>query len=157
QFDAIVRAHEKERLAMPIAALEASGAPYHNFLFMHLRRLAWFVPSLLSMWLDAPPALTTIGPILRAAAGLEVDAWRWEPREEAALGSFFDVVLRAVLATPVEAAAGRALETVRLAAAMHVSVTPLLETWMSERATLAEDHLLAALDASQARDARRFL
>ena len=61
-FDAILRAHKRERLAVPIQALRAAGAPYHGFERMHRRRLAWFVPSLLASWLPARRA-TRIAPV----------------------------------------------------------------------------------------------
>lgn len=159
-FDAIVRAHKKDRLTIPIAALQATGSPYHDFHLMHLRRLAWFVPSLLSMWLEDGSSglftIETIEGILRDTAIVEGADWRWLSEEEAALGSFFDAALRAALATPVEHSAGRAVETLRVAAAMHIPVTPLIEVWMGEHTELAEEHLLAAL-ADQQHDARCLL
>lgn len=167
QFDAILRAHKKDRLALPIAALQATGSTYHNFSWMHLRRLAWFVPSLLSTWLEEVPtpsdpfarttnAVFTIERILGDTAIVERHDWKWTSEEEAALASFFDAALRAALATPLETSAGRAVETLRVAAAMHIPVTPLVEAWMNERTELAEEQLLAAL-TGQPWDARRLL
>jgi hypothetical protein len=56
-FDALLRAHKKDRLAIPIQALRATGAPYHGFDLVHPRRLAWFVPSLLASWLERAPGM----------------------------------------------------------------------------------------------------
>lgn len=107
RFDAIVRAHKHKRLRIPIAALLCEGAPYHGFDLMHLRRLAWFVPSLLAAWLEAAPK-SPLGRFLASDVGrifsdvdVEGDAWTWTESEAAALASFCDAALLAALATPL--------------------------------------------------------
>jgi hypothetical protein len=123
QFDAILRTHKRDRLALPIQALRATGAPYHGFDLVHPRRLAWFVPSLLASWLDRAPGPTAApfgaSDLEAIADGVTVDAgdagdasgasdavdagdapW-WTEDEAAALASFFEVALAAALATPL--------------------------------------------------------
>jgi hypothetical protein len=104
QFDALLRAHKKDRLAIPIQALRATGAPYHNFILIHPRRLAWFVPSLLASWLGRAPGRTPeigagdLESMARDATIIDED-WEWTDEEAAALAGFFDSALAAALAT----------------------------------------------------------
>lgn len=161
RFDAIVRAHVKDRLRLPVVALSLEGAAYHNFLFMHLRRLAWFVPSLLAAWLAAPPAFPmgrftarSIARILQDTEIVEGKEWAWSPTEAAALASFFDAAISAALATPAppppadpfDVLPARAFETVQLAEIMHVPTKPLVEAWVRERTPLADGQLADAFD-----------
>jgi hypothetical protein len=111
-FDAVLRAHKKDRLAIPIQALRATGAPYHGFDLVHPRRLAWFVPSLLASWLDRAPGMApeqTFGAndlesivgdasIVGDGDG-DGDEWEWTDDEAAALAAFFEAALAAALAT----------------------------------------------------------
>jgi hypothetical protein len=78
---------------------------------MHLRRLAWFIPSLLAAWLEAGPRYpfgrfnaADIARILSDTAIIEGDTWAWTEKEAAALGSFFEAALLAALATPLRPA-----------------------------------------------------
>jgi hypothetical protein len=184
RFDAIVRAHKNNRLELPIVAIQHEGTPYHNFSLMHLRRLAWFVPSLLAAWSRADSSFPfgrlrgrELTSILASTEIVEGPDWSWTTSEVAALSSFFEAALLAALATPLVRAepasvrklqalqdsgrviealelaadldstsAGRALETLDLAAAMHVPDAPLADAWANEPTTLAEDHVLVALD-----------
>lgn len=110
-FDAIVRSHKKNRLALPMRAVLGVGAPYHGFSMMHARRLAWFVPSMLAAWLDRGVEWElsdfTTYDLERITAGTEIvagDSWAWTDEETAALATFFDAALSAALATPLRAA-----------------------------------------------------
>jgi len=161
RFDAIVRAHVKDRLRLPVVALSLEGTPYHNFSLIHLRRLAWFVPSLLATWLDAPPAFPLGRFTARGMAWIFEDmeivegkGWAWNERETNALASFFEAALSAALATPAppppadpfDTLPVRAFETVVLAEIMHVPTAPLVEAWVRERTAIADAHLAAAFD-----------
>lgn len=161
RFDAIVRAHAKDRLRLPVVALSREGATYHNLSFTHLRRLAWFVPSLLAAWLEAPPAFllgrfgaTSIKQFFEDMEIVEGKVWGWNEREAAALASFFDAALSAALATPAppppadpfDGLPPRAFETVRLAEIMHVPTRPLVEAWVREHTPLADRQLADAFD-----------
>ncbi len=171
-FDAILRAHRKERLALPIQALRATGAPYHGFERMHLRRLAWFVPSLLASWLDRAPGpgdepfgAADLEAILGGTTTDEVDDGEWTDDEAAALAAFFEVALDAALATPLREARTSdlvrpledglrvwslhspsvPLEVVRVARAFGLDLDPLVERWSLDPSPLALDHLLEAV------------
>lgn len=170
-FDAILRAHKRNRLAVPVKALLGAGARYHGFENMHLRRLAWFVPSLLAAWLDRPghddPALPTrdLERICASTAEVEGAWWAWTDDEAAALATFFDAVLSASLATPLPPArepdAPRPLEdgirvwslhapstpldTLFGARALRVPLEPLVIAWVNAEDALALDHLLEAV------------
>lgn len=174
-FDAILRAHKKDRLAIPIQALRASGAPYHGFAFVHPRRLAWFVPSLLASWLDHAPGPTDapfgardIEAMIRDATDAEDDAWAWTDEETSALEAFFATALDAALATPLRAARepengsperpredgivvwslcspSVPLDVLRVARALRVPVDPLVIQWAQDPSPLALDHLLEAV------------
>jgi hypothetical protein len=110
-FDALLRAHKKDRLAIPIQALRATGAPYHGFDLVHPRRLAWFVPSLLASWLDRAPGMapelpfgandleSIVGDATISDADADGDEWEWTDEEAAALAAFFEAALAAALAT----------------------------------------------------------
>jgi hypothetical protein len=170
QFDALLRAHKKDRLAIPIQALRATGAPYHNFILIHPRRLAWFVPSLLASWLGRAPGRTPeigagdLESMARDATIIDED-WEWTDEEAAALAGFFDSALAAALATELaparEADLERPLEdgvrvwslhspsvpldVLRVAAALRVPLDPLVVSWAEDPAPLALDHLLEAV------------
>ena len=105
RFDAIVRAHRNERLALPIEALRSTGAPHDAFDRMPARRFAWFVPSLLASWLDGAPSRTRdrfgANEIEAVAAGVDV---AWTDEEAAALEAFFVLALDAALSTPLRPA-----------------------------------------------------
>jgi hypothetical protein len=115
QFDALLRAHKKDRLAIPIQALRATGATYHNFDLIHPRRLAWFVPSLLASWLDRAPGRTPeigardLDSIVGDATIVDED-WESTDDEAAALASFFEAALAAALATELAPARAPDLE-----------------------------------------------
>lgn len=171
RFDAIVRAHAKDRLRLPVVALSREGATYHNLSFTHLRRLAWFVPSLLAAWLEAPPAFllgrfaaTSIKQFFEDMEIVEGKVWGWNEGEAAALASFFDAALSAALATPgppppadpFDALPPRAFETVRLAEIMHVPTRPLVEAWVRDRSPISDAHAADAFDGD-ARVASRLL
>lgn len=166
QFDAIVRAHKKDRLTIPIQALVRTGSPYHNFDLMHARRLAWFVPTLLAAWLDRAAGAVGAGdiePILARTAIVEGDHWAWSDDETAALESFFGAALDAALATrlPPPRAPDRPLEdgvqvwsfhapsvpldVLRVAQAMRVDIEPLVLAWANGEGGLVLDHLLEAV------------
>lgn len=166
QFDAIVRAHKKDRLALPIQALLRTGATYHNLDQMHLRRLAWFVPSLLAAWLDRDETAVDadeISRIFESTALVEGAYWAWTEDEAAALADFFGGAIHAALATalPPERAPARPpenglhvwsrhapsvpLQILRLARAMHVAEEPLVSAWVDEETPLALEHLLEAV------------
>jgi hypothetical protein len=111
QFDAILRAHKRDRLRIPIQALRATGAAYHGFDLIHPRRLAWFVPSLLASWLDRAPGAATepfgardIEEIVGNAMAEDGAAWDWTDEESTALAAFFESALDAALTTPLRAA-----------------------------------------------------
>lgn len=164
QFDAILRAHKKDRLAIPIQALRATGAPYHGFDRMNPRRLAWFVPSLLASWLDRAP-----GPAEEpfGAGDIEslVDEVDWKEEESAALDAFFEAALDAALATPLREARepeherpledgvrvwslhspSVPLEVLRVARALGVDIEMLVARWALDPSPLALDHLLEAV------------
>ena len=169
QFDAILRAHKKDRLAIPIEALRATGSPHHGFERMHPRRLAWFVPSLLASWLDRAPSRTHdafgADEIEDIAANVADDDWELTHAEADALEAFFLLALDAALATPLPPAREPALarpledgvrvwslhspsvllEVLRVARALRVSVGPLVYRWTEDPTALALDHLLEAV------------
>lgn len=173
QFDAILRAHKKDRLAIPIQALRATGAPYHGFDFVHPRRLAWFVPSLLASWLDRAPGPAIERPfgasdlesiVGDAATGAD-DEWEWTDEEAAALAAFFETALAAALATNLAPAREPEIErpredgvrvwslhspsvpldVLRVARALRVPLEPLVLHWATDPDPLALDHLLEAV------------
>ena len=172
-FDAILRAHKKDRLGLPIQALRATGADYHGFDHMRLRRLAWFVPALLASWLDrapgpgaepfgAPDLETILG---QASTDGDDGDDGWTDEEIAALEAFFETLLDAALATPLSAARSPAierpledgvriwsrhsasvpLETMRVARAFDVPLEPLVIRWALDPTELAGEHLLEAV------------
>jgi hypothetical protein len=166
QFDAIVRAHKKDRLAIPIQALLRTGAPYHNFTMMHARRLAWFVPTLLAGWLDRAGddvGAGDIETICESTTIVEGDDWGWTDDETATLASFFEAALEAALATPLPPprapdrpledgvqvwsfhAPSLPLEVLRVAQAMRIDIEPLVCAWATDEGTLTLDHLLEAV------------
>lgn len=173
QFDAILRANKKDRLAIPIQALRATGAPYHGFDLVHPRRLAWFVPSLVASWLDRAQGPTTERPfgasdlelIVGDATTADGDEWAWTDDEAAALAAFCAAALAAALgtklATPREPATERPredgvrvwslhspsvpLDVLRVARALRVPLDPLVMQWAKEPTPLALDHLLEAV------------
>ncbi len=165
QFDAILRAHKKDRLAIPIQALRAAGAPYHGFDLMRPRRLAWFVPSLLASWLDRAP-----GPGAEPFGASDIEALvgdtcEWTDEESAALEAFFEAALGAALATPLPPAhtpeqerpledgvrvwslrsPSAPLDVLRVAKALQVPLDPLVTRWALDPSSLAVDHLLEAV------------
>lgn len=169
QFDAILRAHKKDRLTIPIEALRATGAPYHGFELLHPRRLAWLVPSLLASWLDGAPSRTRdafgADEIEDIVAGVADADWAWTREESTALAAFFVVALDAALATPLRPARAPArerpledgirvwslhspsvpLDVLRVAKALRVPVGPLVHRWTVDATPLALDHLLEAV------------
>lgn len=176
QFDAILRAHKRDRLAIPVQALRATGAPYHGFERMPPRRLAWFVPTLLASWLSRAPGSASepfgagdLEEILENAATDDGEDGGFTADESTALASFFEIALDAALATPLRE--GRApaperpledgvrvwsvhspsvpLDVVRVARAFGVDSDDLLVRWALDDTALALDHLLEAVfDAS---------
>lgn len=172
-FDAILRAHKKDRLAIPIQALRGTSAAYHGFDFIHPRRLAWFVPSLLASWLGrapgpsaAPFGARDIESIVADVVTPEGDDWAWTEAEAAALSSFFATALAAALATPLGAARepesderpreegvrvwslhspSVPLDVLRVASALRVPQEPLVLQWSLDPTPLALDHLLEAV------------
>ncbi len=171
-FDAILRAHRKDRLALPLQALRATGAAYHGFDHMHLRRLAWFVPSLLASWLDHAPGpgaepfgASDLEAILGDTTITEGDEGEWTDEEATALAAFFETALDAALATPLAAARipeierpredgvrvwslhspSVPLDLLRVARAFRVPLEPLVVRWSLDPAPLALDHLLEAV------------
>ena len=173
QFDAILRAHKSDRLALPIQALRATGSPYHGFDLMHARRLAWFVPSLLASWLDRAPGrgehpfgASDIEEIVGDATSEDGDEWTGTDEESAALAAFFDTALDAALATPLRAprelpgyerpredgvrvwslhSPSVPLDVLRVAMALRVPLDPIVVRWALEPTELALDHLLEAV------------
>ena len=172
QFDAILRAHRKDRLAIPIQALRAAGAPYHGFDLIDPRRLAWFVPSLLASWLrrapgagEEPFGARDLEELVGAAVPEEGDDWAWTCEEEAALGSFFEIALDAALATslppPRAPPVARPHEdgvrvwslhspsvplgVLRVGKALRTPLEPLVIQWSLDASSLALDHLLEAV------------
>jgi hypothetical protein len=166
QFDAIVRAHKKDRLALPIQALLRTGATYHNFDLMHARRLAWFVPTLLSAWLDragGDVSADDIERIFESTQIVEGSDWEWSDDETAALTSFFSAALDAALATPLPPrrepgrpledgvqvwsfhAPSVPLEVLRVAQTMRVEIDSLVLAWTDCEGPLALDHLVEAI------------
>ena len=163
QFDAIVRAHKKDRFTIPLQALVRTGSPYHNFELMHARRLAWFVPTLLAAWLDRAVSAFDIESIFESTAIVEGDHWTWNDDETAALESFFEAALDAALATrlPPPSEPGRPLEdglqvwsfhapsvpldVLRVAQTMRIDIEPLVLTWANGEGGLVLDHLLEAV------------
>lgn len=170
-FDAILRAHKKERLAIPVQALRATGARYHGFDLVHPRRLAWFVPSLVASWLERAPGPTDepfgageLAAIVDGASD-EDGEWEWTEDEGAALAAFFEAALSAALATslapprPPEIERPREdgvrvwslhspstpLDVLRVATALRVASDPLVVRWALDPAPLALDHLLEAV------------
>lgn len=171
QFDAILRAHKKDRLAIPIQALRVSGAAYHGFTSMRPRRLAWFVPSLLASWLDrAPgPAEAPFGPgdiedLMSMSANPDDEEW-WTDEETSALEELFTAALDAALATPLREAVlddvERPLENgvrvwsrhspsvpltvLRVARALLVDLDGLVVRWALDESPIALEHLLEAV------------
>lgn len=171
QFDAILRAHKKDRLALPIVALRAAGAPYHNFTSVHPRRLAWFVPSLLAAWLVAAEVGASDLEAMIEDATIVDEEWQWTDAEAAALASFFATALAAALVTDLRPAhepeVARPLENgvrvwsvhspsvpldvLRVAKALRVPLEPLVTQWTEDPAPLALDHLLEAVYDSTVR------
>lgn len=172
QFDAILRAHKKDRLAIPIQALRATGAPYHGFDLVHPRRLAWFVPSLLASWLDRAPGAgeqpfgaSDLEAIVGDATTSEAEAWEWTDEEASALSAFFEAALGAALATPLAPprtpeierpredgvrvwslhSPSVPLDVLRVARALRVPLEPLVVQWALTDVELALDHLLEAV------------
>lgn len=169
QFDAILRAHKKDRLTLPIEALRATGAPHHGFELLHPRRLAWLLPSILASWLDGAPSRTRdvfgADEIEAIVADVVDEAWAWTSEEDAALAQFFQLALEAALATPLRPAQPPAIEraledgvrvwsrhspsvpldVLRVAKALRVSVGPLIHRWSVDETELALDHLLEAV------------
>lgn len=169
QFDTILRAHKKNRLAVPVEALRATGSPHHGFELLHPRRLAWFVPSLLASWLDGAPSRTRelfgADEIEDIAANVVDEDWEWTGEEAEALEAFFVLALDAALATPLRPAREPAferpledgvrvwslhspsvlLDVLRVAKALRVSTGPLVYRWTEDRTALALDHLLEAV------------
>lgn len=173
QFDAILRAHKKDRLAIPIQALRATGTPYHGFECVHPRRLAWFVPSLIASWLDRAPGPWTepfgakdVDGIVGSAMTPESEDWEWTDEEAAALAGFFEIALDAALATPLRAPQATAeevrpredgvrvwslhspstpLDVLRMARALRVPLEDLVIRWALDPSPLALDHLLEAV------------
>ena len=169
QFDAILRAHKKDRLTIPIEALRATGAGHHGFELLHPRRLAWFVPSILASWLDGAPSRTGevfgADEIEQIIADVADDDWAWTSAEAAALEAFFVVALDAALATPLRPAheptyprpledgvrvwsvhsPSVVLDVLRVARAFRISIGPLVYRWTIDPAPLALDHLLEAV------------
>ena len=170
-FDAIVRAHKKDRLGLPIQALRVAGAPAHGFSHMHLRRFAWFVPALLASWIDAAPGPSSapFGPgdleTMLADVDTDHEDGAWTDEEAASLEAFFDAALVAALATALspERAPARErpaedgvrvwslrspsapLEVMRVARAFGVPLEPLVIQWALEPTEQALDHLLEAV------------
>lgn len=177
-FDAILRAHKRDRLGIPIQALRATGAPYHGFQRMHPRRLAWFVPSLLASWLDRAPGPASepfgaddIEAVSRDVAAEDDEDWEWTAEEADALATFFEIALDAALATPLSPAHEPEVDrpredgvriwslhspsvpllVLRVAGALRVPIEPLVVRWALDPAPLALDHLLEAVwDTSMA-------
>ena len=172
QFDAILRAHKKDRLEIPIQALRAAGAPYHGFALVHPRRLAWFVPSLLASWLDRAPGpadepfgASDLESIVNDATTPDDEDWEWTEAEAAALATFFEAALDAALATPLGPlrdppierpredgiqvwsahAPSVPLDVLRVAKALRVPLDPLLRQWALDPSPRALDHLLEAV------------
>lgn len=163
QFDAIVRAHKRDRLALPIQALIWTGAPHHGFEQMHLRRLAWFVPTMLAAWLERRIGANDLrfGPDdLERILGstIEVEGWLpWTQEEYDALQAFFAIAIDAALATALPPAQpsrrpledGIAvwsdhgpsvpLEVLRVARMLELPREPLVARWVAEPSL---DHLL---------------
>jgi len=171
-FDAMVRAHKKDRLALPVQALLWTGAPYHNFERMHARRLAWFVPSFLAAWLARAEGAGgerllpgDIARIVESTMGVEGHDALWSEEEAATLDTFFQAALDAALATPLPPARADLverplkdglhvwsrhapsvpLEVLRCARALIVPTEPLVLAWVGRRDALALDHLLEAV------------
>lgn len=170
QFDAIVRAHKRDRLAMPMQALLRTGAWHHNFELMHARRLAWFVPSLLAAWLERQEGpggqafgAQEIDTIVRDTNVVDGEWWGWTEEEAAALARFFEAALEAALATPLPPPRphGRPLEdgldvwshhgpsvpldVLRVARSILVPIEPLVLAWVNDPSPLALEHLLEAV------------
>jgi hypothetical protein len=169
QFDAILAAHRKDRLAFPIEALRATGAPHHGFDLLHPRRLAWFVPSLVASWLDGAPsrARDVFGAdeIEEVVSGVVDDDWEWTSDEDAALADLFERALDAALATSLRPARAPAvprpledgvrvwslhspsvpLDVLRVAKALRVPLGPLVDRWAADPSPLALEHLLEAV------------
>lgn len=171
-FDAVLRAHKRDRLDLPIQALRATGAPYYGFDRIHPRRLAWFVPSLLASWLGAGPGpgpgpfgAGDIEAIVLEATTEDGDDWEWTEQESAALDAFFEIALDAALATPLRAprdsqnerpredgvrvwslhSPSTPLDLLRVARALRLSLEPLVVRWALDPSPLALDHLLEAV------------
>lgn len=168
QFDAILRAHKKNRLGLPIEALRATWAP-RGFELLQPRRLAWFVPSILASWLDGAPSRMGdsfgVVEIEQIVADVVDDDWRFENDEVQALEDFFAHALDAALATPLRPARAPAferphedgvrvwslhspsvpLDVLRAAQALRVSTGPLVYRWSIDETPLALDHLLEAV------------
>lgn len=173
RFDAILRAYKRDRLALPIQALRATSAPYHGFVRIAPRRLAWFVPALLASWLERAPgpaegpfAASDIEAIVADAddATEPTEAWSWTDMEAEALAAFFEAALDAALVTPLPPPRDPPLErpledgvrvwsrcfpsvpldVLRVARALRVPLEPLVIRWALEPAPRALDHLLEA-------------
>jgi hypothetical protein len=172
QFDAVLRAHKRDRLALPIQALRATGAPYYGFDHVHPRRLAWFVPSLLTSWLDRAPGhaeepfgSSDIETIVGDATTEDGEDWEWTDDEAAVLASFFESALDAALSTPLASprqpgierpredgvrvwsihSPSVPLDVLRVARALRVPLDPLVTRWALDESPLALDHLLEAV------------
>lgn len=168
QFDAILRAHKKDRLAIPIQALREVNAAYHGFLFIQPPRLVWFVPSILAAWLDGQPSPRGVfGPsdIESIIRDMLDEDWEWTDEQAAALGEFFDAALDAALATPLRPARAEPstrsledgirvwslhspsvpLDVLRVAKVLRIDLDPLIQRWAFDESPLAFDHLLEAV------------
>lgn len=170
-FDAILRAHKRDRLILPIQALRATGAARHGFPGMPLRRFAWFVPSLLASWLARAPGHTPFGAddlvaMLGEIAPNEDETDEgFTDEEAAALEAFFERALDAAIATPLSPPHAPAterpleegvrvwslhspslpLDVLRVARAFGLSLEPLVIRWALDEPSLALDHLLEAV------------
>lgn len=164
RFDAILRAHKRDRFTIPLQALRATGIDHDAFHDIPPRLFAWFVPSLLASWLDqAPgPAEAPFGPADIEEMVTELD---WTDEELFALDSFFDIALDAALATPLRPARAPdnerpledgirvwslhspsvPLEVLRVARALGVDTEALVVKWALALEPLAVDHLLEAI------------
>lgn len=168
-FEAILRAHKRDRLLLPIQALRATGAERHGFSRMPLRRFAWFVPSLLASWLARAPGHTPFGAddlvaMLGEIAQDETDEG-WTDDEATALEAFFERALDAAISTPLSPpqpptterpleegvrvwshhSPSLPLDVLRVARAFGLSLEPLVIRWALDEPSLALDHLLEAV------------
>lgn len=172
-FEAIVRAHKRDRLGLPVQALRAANAGGHGFTRMPLRRFAWFVPSLLAAWLtrtarDEALGTDTLVAMLDDLAANDPDEG-WTDDEAAALEGFFAAALAAAVATPLTSdrpdvpggdrerpledgvrvwsrcSPSLPLDVLRVARAFGFSLEPLVVAWALDEDPLALDHLVEAV------------